>query len=143
MEALGTALTVELYNCNPYLLNDVQRVEHLLTEAALAAKATIVETVFHRFSPQGVSGVVVIAESHLAIHTWPEYGYAAIDIFTCGDTIDPWVACHHLKTTFQADHYEAREIQRGKFKKIRKFSLKAEMRSKNFTHKPLDKIGAT
>lgn len=79
----------------------------------MEAGAEIRETVFHKFSPQGVSGVVVISESHLAIHTWPEYGYAAVDIFTCGDRVNPWDACNYLTKWFEAEKIDAREIQRG------------------------------
>ena len=87
-QALGRHLIVEAWDADPRLLNDVQALEQLLLEAARAANATVLQSVFHRFSPYGVSGVVVIAESHLTIHTWPEYGYAAIDIFTCGPKMD-------------------------------------------------------
>ncbi|MCS6936410.1 MAG: adenosylmethionine decarboxylase [Candidatus Bipolaricaulota bacterium] len=86
--ALGRHLIVEVFEADSHLLNDVQGLEQLLLDAARAANATVVKSVFHRFSPYGVSGVVVIAESHLTIHTWPEYGYAAIDIFTCGPKMD-------------------------------------------------------
>ena len=87
LQALGTHLLVELKDCNPDILNDIKEVQDALVMAARKAKATIVETSFHEFSPFGISGMVVIAESHLSIHTWPEYGYAAVDIFTCGDLL--------------------------------------------------------
>ncbi|MFN4218416.1 MAG: adenosylmethionine decarboxylase [Candidatus Bipolaricaulia bacterium] len=87
-QALGRHLIVEVWDADPRLLDDVKALEQLLLNAARAAKATVVQSVFHRFSPYGVSGVVMIAESHLTIHTWPEYGYAAIDIFTCGSKMD-------------------------------------------------------
>ncbi len=83
-QALGRHLIVELWDADPHLLDDAHALEQLLLQAARAANATVIQSVFHRFSPYGVSGVVVIAESHLTIHTWPEYRYAAIDIFTCG-----------------------------------------------------------
>ncbi len=72
--------------------NDRKVVEQIMVDAALLTGAEVREVAFHKFSPQGVSGVVVISESHLAIHTWPELGYAAIDVFTCGDHVDPWKA---------------------------------------------------
>lgn len=87
-QALGRHLIVEVWDADPRLLDDVKALEQILLQAAHAAKATVIQSVFHRFSPYGVSGVVVIAESHLTIHTWPEYGYAAIDIFTCGPKMD-------------------------------------------------------
>lgn len=87
-QVLGRHLIVEVFEADPHLLDDAHALEQLLLQAARAANATVIQSVFHRFSPYGVSGVVVIAESHLTIHTWPEYGYAAIDIFTCGPKMD-------------------------------------------------------
>ena len=72
-----------------------------MTEAAKTAGATVVKTVFHHFSPHGISGVVVIAESHLAVHTWPEHGYASIDIFTCGEAALTERIAEHLLTALQ------------------------------------------
>ncbi len=86
----------EVYGCRFEVLNDVHMVEDIMVNAALEAGAEVREFVFHKFSPQGVSGVVVISESHLAIHTWPELGYAAVDVFTCGETVNPWDACNYL-----------------------------------------------
>ena len=95
-EALGRHVLCEAYGCDPEVINDLEQVERLMVDAALHAGAEVREVVFHRFTPQGVSGVVVISESHLAIHTWPELGYAAIDVFTCGDRVDPHDACEYL-----------------------------------------------
>ena len=87
MRALGRHVLAEFYGCSPDILNDTVRIEQIMVNAALEAGAEIREVVFHEFTPQGVSGVVVISESHLAIHTWPELGYAAVDVFTCGTTV--------------------------------------------------------
>ena len=84
-----------------------------MVSAALAAGAEVREVAFHKFSPQGVSGVVVISESHLAIHTWPELGYAAVDVFTCGEEVDPWRACNYICDRFGAQRVEATEQMRG------------------------------
>ena len=113
MNALGTHLLVELKTCNSKALNDLKKVQDIMVSAAKEAKATIVETSFHKFSPFGISGVVVIAESHLSIHTWPEYGYAAVDIFTCGDALKPEVAAQHLIQRFQSKDPSIVEIKRG------------------------------
>jgi S-adenosylmethionine decarboxylase len=115
MSALGRQILAEFYGCPPDILNDIQRIERTMVDAALEAGAEVREVAFHKFSPQGVSGVVVISESHLAIHTWPELGYAAIDVFTCGETVDPWVSCNYLKEHFSADRMSAQEILRGNF----------------------------
>jgi spermidine synthase len=113
MSALGRHILVELYNCEPELLNDVVHIEKSMERAASTAGATIINSTFHHFSPYGVSGVVVIQESHLAFHSWPEYGFAAIDLFTCGDTVDPWIAYDYLKTNLKASHGSAMQMMRG------------------------------
>jgi S-adenosylmethionine decarboxylase len=113
LRALGRHVLAEFHGCSFEMLNDIKKVEKNMVNAALEAGAEIREFVFHKFSPQGVSGVVVISESHLAIHTWPELGYAAVDVFTCGDTVDPWDACNYLAEKFQAEHMDAQEIERG------------------------------
>ncbi len=113
MQSLGRHILAEISGCSFDILNDMALVQEIMINAALEAGAEIREYVFHKFSPQGVSGVVVISESHLAIHTWPELGYAAVDIFTCGQRVNPWDACDYLAESFQATTVNAREIQRG------------------------------
>lgn len=113
MQSLGRHILAEIYGCSFEFLNDVEKVEETMINAALEAGAEIREFVFHKFSPQGVSGVVVISESHLAIHTWPELGYAAVDVFTCGDHVNPWDACNYLVEHFKATSMNATEIKRG------------------------------
>jgi S-adenosylmethionine decarboxylase len=116
MQALGRQVLVEYYDCNQDVINDVSQIESILLEATRKSKASIISHNFHKFSPHGVSGTVVIAESHVAIHTWPEYGYAAVDIFTCGETIDPWIIQEHLKDCFQSGNVSSMEMKRGMFK---------------------------
>lgn len=113
MKALGRHVLAEMYGCEFELLNDIKRVEENMVKAALEAGAEVREFVFHKFSPQGVSGVVIISESHLAIHTWPELGYAAVDVFTCGENVDPWDACNYLVEKFKAGNMTATEVKRG------------------------------
>ena len=104
---------MEYFGCEPELLDDVVHIEQAMLEAAKKAEATIINSTFHHFSPFGVSGVVVIQESHLAIHTWPEYGFASVDIFTCGDEVNPWVAYNILLEKLKASHGSAIEMGRG------------------------------
>ena len=115
IHALGRHMLLELYDCNSEVLNSLQAVKNALVEAAQRAQATIVDVVFHEFSPFGISGVVVIAESHLSIHTWPEYRYAAIDIFSCGETLKPAEAAAFLMEQFSAERSSAVEVHRGLF----------------------------
>lgn len=120
LNALGRHIIVEYYNCNEDLLKNPEAIEAHMCTAARKAKATIVESVFHHFNPWGVSGAVIISESHLAIHTWPEFGYAAVDLFTCGD-IDPWKGFDYLEEVFEAQRSESIEMPRGMTEKIRKY----------------------
>lgn len=116
MEALGRQILVEFYDCNSSKVNDVSFIEEALLAGTRLSGATIVSHDFHKFNPYGVSGVVVIAESHVTIHTWPEYGYAAVDIFTCGETIDPWVIQEYLEKAFESKNVSSMEMKRGLFK---------------------------
>jgi len=113
MKALGIHLLIELTSCNRHKIDSVDYLEKIMAQAAEIAGATVLKTAFQDFNPQGVSGVVVIAESHLTIHTWPEYGYAAIDIFTCGSRVDPWRAAAYLKEHLEAGDVQIRDFRRG------------------------------
>jgi len=104
---------VELRDCNPKIIKDLAKVKNALVSAAKEAKATIVDISFHEFNPFGISGMVIIAESHLSIHTWPEYSYAAVDIFTCGDLIKPEVAAAFLIREFESKTPSIVELKRG------------------------------
>jgi S-adenosylmethionine decarboxylase len=115
VNALGRHMLLELFDCDPDAINNLEAVKGALVEAAKRAQATIVDIVFHEFNPFGISGVVVIAESHLAIHTWPEYRYAAVDIFSCGDILKPEVAANYLVEQFSAERTSVVEVQRGLF----------------------------
>ena len=110
---LGDHVLIDLYGCAPELLSDVPHVERTMTTAARAAGATIVKAVFHAFNPVGVSGVVVITESHLAIHTWPEHAFASVDLFTCGASIDAKAGIEVLRRGFRAERVTVKEVQRG------------------------------
>lgn len=131
LEQLGRHILVEYYNCDIEILKDHKKIEEMMVEAAKRAKATVVESVFHVFNPWGVSGAVVISESHLTIHTWPEYGYAAVDLFTCGDTVNPWIAFDHLTKELKAEKTESMEVTRGMVDKIKAYSP-VELNIKSF-----------
>lgn len=109
----GRHLLAEFYDCNPNVLNNPVLIEESMKDAARACGATIVQSCFHRFNPYGVSGVVVIAESHLAIHTWPEFGYASVDLYTCGEQCDPKVAFAFLQEKLHSATASYTELKRG------------------------------
>jgi S-adenosylmethionine decarboxylase proenzyme len=83
LKALGQHLLIELYGCEPGVLDDLEHVQQTMLRAADMVSASIIQVVSHKFQPHGVTVVVAISESHLSVHTWPEYGYAAVDVFTC------------------------------------------------------------
>lgn len=118
MTPLGVQWTAELYGCDPEILDDVARIEAAMVDAATVARATLVTRSFHKFAPQGVSGVLVIAESHIAIHTWPELGYAALDVFTCGDRLLAEAGFQHLAERLGAARVESVRLHRGDPKAI-------------------------
>jgi S-adenosylmethionine decarboxylase proenzyme len=113
LNALGKHLLLELQGCNEEVLDDISFLKDVMMSAASECGATVVGESFHQFSPQGVSGVVVIAESHLFIHTWPEYGYAAADIFTCGNSVQPEVAAQILLRKLDSKNHSMVEMRRG------------------------------
>lgn len=113
MNALGIHLLLELKNCNRDLLDDLPYIRNALLEAAEKTGATIIGESFHQFSPQGVTGVIAIAESHLCIHTWPEFGYAAVDIFTCGEGFKPREAAKMVVKKLESAEHSITEIERG------------------------------
>lgn len=112
MNTRGRHLLVEYTGCDASVLDDLKRIEALMNEAARAAQTNIVASVFQPFEPQGVTGVVVVEESHLSIHTWPESGYAAVDFFTCGDSM-PERAHEVLSAGLRAQYAEVMHVERG------------------------------
>jgi S-adenosylmethionine decarboxylase len=113
LNALGRQLLLELKDCNVEVLNDKDYLRSCLHDAADRIGATVVNECFHAFSPHGISGVLVISESHICIHTWPEHGYAAIDIFTCGDSVQPELAINPLVEKLGSKNPSFIELKRG------------------------------
>ena len=113
MNALGTQILLELKGCDQHLLNDLAYVRQALIQAAREVGVNIVGEAFYRFDPQGVTGILAIAESHLSIHTWPEYGYAAVDVFTCGEPEQALKASEILIRLFKALDHSRIELKRG------------------------------
>jgi S-adenosylmethionine decarboxylase len=113
LNALGTHLLIDLKECNPELLDNLQYIKQAMMGAANEAGATIVGENFHKFDPRGVTGIIAIAESHLCIHTWPEYGYAAVDIFTCGKVFEPHKAAELIIRRLQCEEPTIKEFPRG------------------------------
>lgn len=137
-KTLGRHILVEFFGCTPDIMNDVIKIETSMVNAAKEAQATVINSTFHHFSPYGVSGVVVIQESHLAIHTWPEYGYAAVDVFTCGDHVNPWICYNFLKKAFEAESGAALEINRGQVDLLKQYNIDHLMTDRQGTETELE-----
>ncbi len=131
MQALGRHLIVEYYDCNPKVLDEIEIIEAAMLEATEKMQATKVAHKFHQFAPQGVSGVVIIEESHLSIHTWPEYGYAAVDFYSCGNKVNPHIGVKVLQKYLQTDNVNVTEILRGFVNAPHKQSIYAEETDKS------------
>lgn len=110
---LGKHLVIELMGCCPEKLNDPAFLQETMENAARNAGATVMSSHFHTFEPQGVTGVVVLSESHISIHAWPELGYAAADVFTCGEHVRPSIAASKLHLALEAETSNMVQIIRG------------------------------
>jgi len=110
---VGHHYIVEASGCDPDIIGSVERVQQILVKAAEIAGAQVWAISFSRFPPNGVSGVVVISESHISTHTWPEYRYGALDIYTCGKGVDPEKAVIYAVDAFGAATSHVTEITRG------------------------------
>ncbi|GFP76887.1 S-adenosylmethionine decarboxylase proenzyme [Clostridium fungisolvens] len=137
IEQLGRHILVEYYNCDKDIISNHSLIEDYMNEAARRSGATIVTSCFHTFNPWGVSGAVIIQESHLTIHTWPEYGYASVDLYTCGDSVNPWKAFNYLEDMLKAERSESTEVSRGIIEKIKNYS-DGQYDNIDVTHKPMN-----
>lgn len=112
-EPLARHTLIELHGCDRAVLNNPDVLRELLLRAVARGHGTVVAEVFHTFNPHGVTGVVVIAESHVAIHTWPEHGYAAVDVFSCGIKLDARAVGAEIAAGTAAQRVSEREVLRG------------------------------
>ena len=113
LKSLGTQILLDLENCNSDILDDIDLIKNILKEAASLSGASIIGETFHKFQPVGVTGVVSIAESHICIHTWPEYSYASVDIFSCGDDFNLETASQIIGQRLESTDSFSRVIERG------------------------------
>ena len=111
-DMVGKHCILELYDCDQARLNDEAFLRTAITTAAKRAGATLLNLITHRFEPQGVTGLALLAESHISIHTWPENGYAAVDVFTCGDHTMPEEACRVMSEELRAGRHALRSFLR-------------------------------
>ncbi len=112
-KTLGVHVIIEMYDCDPNTLKNKDQVEKAFLDIAKKSNAHAIGSFFHQFNPHGVSGVVIIEESHLSIHTWPEHGYAAVDYFYCSDDVDIDTALKLFEKYFKPGHMSVVEMKRG------------------------------
>ncbi len=122
-KSLGIHIIAELYGCNPALLDDEKFITDTLVKSAKKTKVTVIDHISQKFEPQGVSAVIIISESHLAIHTWPEFSYAALDFYTCGQE-DPEPAVREIAESLGARDITIFRTERGNIEKIKLFTRK-------------------
>jgi len=103
LETLGRHCILDAYRCNPIHLDDEIFVKNAIEKAVIRSGATLLQLIAHKFQPQGVTALALLSESHIALHTWPELSYVAVDVFTCGKHTDPDAACTLLKEEFEAE----------------------------------------
>lgn len=113
LDALGRHLLVELHECDPLALDDLDLVRDTLVEAADRLRSTVLDVSTHKFDPVGCTAIVMIAESHLSIHTWPEHRYAAMDIFTCSQSMQPADVVGFISARLQSKNVRTVEVNRG------------------------------
>ena len=113
LDMVGKHCILELYDCDPSKLDDEDFLRSAITQAAERAGATLLNLITHQFEPQGVTGLALLAESHISIHTWPESGYAAVDVFTCGDHTMPERACAVLSEQLKSRRQSMRSFRRS------------------------------
>ena len=111
MKGVGTHLVLEMWGCSN--LNEPQVVEQALRDVVEATDVTLLDLKVYPFEPQGVTGVAMVSESHITIHTWPEHGYAAVDIFTCGAERDLTAATQKMREHFTPERVQMMHITRG------------------------------
>ena len=119
---LGRHLIVDIWVKDPAILNDPAALETIMVRASEAGRLIVIGVQMHQFSPHGVTGVVLLATSHMSIHTWPEHSYAALDIFTCDG--DPWASLKVLEEGLDAEHLSVRQLERG----VRELNVLSEPR---------------
>lgn len=110
--SVGTHCILELYGCSAALLNNAEKIQQALRDASRIAKSTLLGEMHHVFQPHGVTALALLAESHISVHTWPETGYAAVDVFTCGDHTMPEKACVYLAQALEAGDYSLQTVAR-------------------------------
>jgi S-adenosylmethionine decarboxylase len=113
VDTYGRHAIMELWECNKEFIDNRELIEKVMVKATLEAGAEIREVTFHAFTPQGISGTIIISESHLAIHTFPEHGYASLDVFTCGDRIDPQVVAEIIAQKLGSKKVYTLNMERG------------------------------
>ncbi|BAU14526.1 S-adenosylmethionine decarboxylase proenzyme [Leptolyngbya sp. NIES-3755] len=112
---IGSHCILELFGCPSTLLDDVGFIQEVVKEAVKRAKATLLKEISYQFEPFGVTALALLSESHISIHTWPESGYIAIDVFTCGEHTQPEQACLCFVEAFQASNHSLMTLHRGQF----------------------------
>lgn len=128
MKVIGKHLTVDMYGCSFESLDNVAFVKDAMLTAVKEANMTLLDFTYHKFEPQGLTALALLAESHMSIHTYPEMGYAAVDVFTCGDHSRPDKAVQTLQRFLQPEKTKTTNIKRGDFGSVSDMKPKVKVR---------------
>lgn len=112
-ETKGTHIILDLYKCNPKLLNNKKHIEEALNESCKLSNCKVLKKLIYQFKPQGITGILLLEESHISIHTYPEHNSCFADIYTCGDDATPEMAIRFLEEFFQSEKIEITTLTRG------------------------------
>lgn len=112
--SLGKHAIANLYNCNIKDMDDLEKIKKIIIDSANEKKLHILKDIFYKFNPIGITGVLILSESHLTVHTWPEYKFIAVDVFTCGENFKPKEVCDLIAKKVKSQNYDIREFERGK-----------------------------
>lgn len=110
---LGKHTLTDIYDVKNNCLDNIEEIKKIILESCKESNLHVVEFTFHKFEPYGLSGICILKESHLAIHTWPEYNFASIDAFTCGTMMNPTKVCNIIAKKLQSNNVETKEFDRG------------------------------
>ncbi|MGB9873476.1 MAG: adenosylmethionine decarboxylase [Hydrogenobacter sp.] len=112
-KTLGLHILADLYGVNPDLIDKVEDIRHLLESAVKVAGLTKISSHYYQFQPHGATGVVLLAESHISIHTWPEHGLATVDVYTCGDPLKAYRSMEYIVSVLKPTRVDKQVFERG------------------------------
>jgi S-adenosylmethionine decarboxylase len=126
-KTLGLHILADLYGVNPDLIDKVEDIRHLLESAVKVAGLTKISSHYYQFQPHGATGVVLLAESHISIHTWPEHGLATVDVYTCGDPLKAYRSMEYIVSVLEPTRVDEQVFERGLIEQSEALDLRSKL----------------